>query len=820
MVPGLDNSTVLAPAPADPFAVATTPVDKIGSFSAQLADIHRVKVRGVITEQFPGRGFFMMDSTGGIYAESTDGTPITPGEEVEVIGFPARGVYSTILESAGIRPTGKHQILVPSKIDGNAAVKGSYDAQLVTIAGTVQAVNRIRGSYSLALQSEDGVSFEVTFGDPARAKSPPSIGSKVQVTGICSNKTDVNGDSDAFAIVLRTQDDINLLSSPSWLTTKRAAFILFAFVILTASISAWVLILRRRVRSQTQQIKARLEIEVALEERYRRIFERNLTGLYVATKDGKILDCNETCALILGYPNRLALLKDSEQARLITTEFHKHLQKPSEDGTAQVVNAECRFLSLDGSWKWALVNLRLVNHADPASAIIEAGLIEITDRKAAEEQVQYLAYHDSLTGLPNRSLLKDRLVTALAVAGRHREKVALLFLDLDQFKIINDSLGHSYGDLLLKEVAQRLSRLARQGDTVARVGGDEFIVALTSISHDLDAAIAAERIIEILESDFVIQGQTFKITCSIGISIYPEHGRDDETLIKNADAAMYCAKESGRFAFRFFTDAMNAQVVERRTLENDLRLSLDKNDLFLVYQPQVSLTTGKITGFEALLRWRHPELGLIPPARFIPVAESSGLIIRIGEWVLRTACMQVCKWQNAGLDVPSIAVNVSAVQFRQDGFYDLVKAVLQDTGLAPRCLELEITESLLMSNGDAIFSLLGELKELGVSLAIDDFGTGYSSLSYLRQFPVSRLKIDGSFIKDVPGNADDYAITSAIIEMGKALNLKVIAECVETEAQMSFLKARRCDEIQGYYFSKPLSAEKVENLLKISTVTQ
>jgi diguanylate cyclase (GGDEF)-like protein/PAS domain S-box-containing protein len=820
MVPGLENSTVSAAAPVDPFAIATTPVNKIGIYTAQLTDIHRVKVRGVITARFHGRSFFLMDATGGIYVKSQDGTPIAPGDEVDVIGFPAKGAYSTVLRSASIRPTRGHQTLVPTKIDGDAALKGGYDARLVMITGIVQAINLIPGSYSLALQSEDRVKFEVTFGDSAPVNSAPSVGSKVQLTGICSNKTDENGNPSAFEIVLRTPDDIKLLSSPPWLTSQRAVFLLSAFVILTISVFAWVFMLRRRVRSQTQLIKARLEKEAVLEERYRRIFERNLTGMYVARTDGQILDCNETFALILGYPSRLELLQDSTEAEAITTEFHEHLHRESEDGNAQIVNEECRFLCRDGSWRWALVNIRLVNNADETTAVLEGGLIEITDRKAAESQVQYLAYYDSLTGLPNRSLLKDRLATALASAGRHQEKVAILFLDLDRFKIINDSLGHSFGDLLLKEVAQRLTKLARQGDTVARVGGDEFLVVLTSVNQAADAAIAAERIVKEMEKEFVVQGQTFKVTCSIGISLFPDHGKDDETLIKNADAAMYCAKESGRFAFRFFTDAMNIQVVERLTLENDLRVSLERKDFFLVYQPQMSLASGGITGFEALLRWRHPEMGLVPPNRFIQVAESSGLIVSIGEWVLRTACTQARNWQNAGLEVPSIAVNVSAVQFRQEGFCDLVKTVLKETGLAPRCLELEITESLLMSNGDAISFLLREFKNMGVNLAIDDFGTGYSSLSYLRQFPVSKLKIDGSFIKDVPGNADDSAITAAIIDMGKAMNLKVIAECVETEAQMAFLRTRRCDEIQGYYFSKPLAADQAEALLKFSSVGQ
>jgi len=438
---------------------------------------------------------------------------------------------------------------------------------------------------------------------------------------------------------------------------------------------------------------------------------------------------------------------------------------------------------------------------------------DITDRKLAEEQVQFLAYYDALTRLPNRTLLKDRLSQALASARRRKDKIALLFLDLDRFKDINDSLGHSVGDLLLQDVAARLKRFAREQDTVARLGGDEFLIVLTAVKDSRDAAVAAERLMDVMTSEFVIQGHTLSVSGSLGISMFPEHGADGETLIKNADAAMYCAKTSGRNNLRFFTEDMNAQVGERLTLENSLRLALERNELSLVYQPQMDIATGKITGLEALLSWKHPELGLVPPDKFIRTAENSGLILPIGEWVLRTACSQARKWQDEGLPAVTVAVNVSAVQFRQEGFCKLIRRLLHETGLAPQYLELELTESLLLSNADVTLSVLQGLKAMGLKLAIDDFGTGYSSFSYLRQFQVNKLKIDRSFIRDVATNANDAAITAAIISMTKSLNLKVIAEGVEDEAQMSFLRAHQCDEIQGYYFSRPLTVDKVADKL-------
>jgi diguanylate cyclase (GGDEF)-like protein/PAS domain S-box-containing protein len=434
---------------------------------------------------------------------------------------------------------------------------------------------------------------------------------------------------------------------------------------------------------------------------------------------------------------------------------------------------------------------------------------DITDRKAAEERIQFLAYFDALTELPNRTLLKDRLLKAVAGARRRNEQVALLFLDIDHFKLINDSLGHTLGDRLLKDVAARLKGCVREQDTVARVGGDEFVVVLSGVKGEAEAATAASRIVKTITGKFVVQGHSLNTSCSLGISMFPQHSDDCDTLIKYADQAMYSAKENGRNNFQFFKEDMNTQVVKRLTLENDLRLAIEREEFFLVYQPQMEISSGRIIGLEALIRWQHPKLGLVPPDKFIPITEKTGLILPIGEWVLKTACSQARKWLDDGIYTVPVAVNVSAVQFRQEGFCELIKKVLQETCLPPQYLELELTESLLLSNEDVMFSVLQELKEMGLKLAIDDFGTGYSSLSYLKQFPVNKLKIDRSFIRDISTNSDDAAITTAIINMAKSLNLKVIAEGVETEAQMSFLREHRCDEIQGYYFSKPISAGEV-----------
>jgi diguanylate cyclase (GGDEF)-like protein/PAS domain S-box-containing protein len=563
-----------------------------------------------------------------------------------------------------------------------------------------------------------------------------------------------------------------------------------------------------RKRAEEELYRAHQMLQTILNTIPQRVFWKDRNCTYVG--------CNRAFATEAGLNNPAEIIgkSDFELAWSGTADRYRADDKlVMEQGSAKLNFDETQSRP-DGSLLWLRTNkLPLWDREGKVIGVIGTHE-DITERKVAEERVQYLAYYDALTGLPNRTLLQDRLTKALASARRRKDKVALLFLDLDGFKTINDSLGHSVGDLVLKQVAERLMKWAREQDTVARVGGDEFLIVLTSVKDIPDAAVAAERLMNTMTAAYVVQGHSLGISCSLGISIFPEHGADSETLIKDADAAMYCAKENGCNNFRFFTKDMNAQAVERLTLENGLRLALEKKELFLAYQPQMDIATRRVTGLEALLRWQHPELGLVPPDKFIRIAENSGLIVPIGEWVLRTACSQTRKWQDEGLLAVPVAVNVSAVQFRQASFCELIGRVLRETGLAPQYLELELTESLLLSNAHVTFTVLQDLRAMGVKLAIDDFGTGYSSLSYLKQFPVGKLKIDRSFIRDVAVNPDDAAITTAIISMARSLSLKVIAEGVEDEAQMTFLRAHQCDEIQGYYFSKPLAVDKVADKLR------
>ena len=499
-----------------------------------------------------------------------------------------------------------------------------------------------------------------------------------------------------------------------------------------------------------QDITERRQAEEALrqaEEKYRTIFEDAVVGIFQAIPDGRLLNINHAFASMHGYDSAEQLLADAPNGL-------RHMFVDSEQIDKWAITLEERgiirsdeieVVDRKGAHKWLLVNIRVVRN-DDGDVILHEGTVEdVTVRKLAQKQVDFLAYYDALTGLPNRTLLKDRLNKALASSRRRGDGAAVLFLDLDRFKVINDSLGHSFGDLLLQKVANRLKRELREQDTVSRVGGDEFLIVLTNVANVAEVEKTAARIVRSVTGEYSIQDRLLSVSCSLGISLFPEHGENGETLIKNADAAMYCAKEQGSNASCFFTEEMNARVVERLTLENSLRSAIDRSEMFIVYQPQVDIASSGVTGLEALLRWQHPELGLIKPETFVRIAENSGLISAIGEWVLRTVCSQIREWLNEGLIVVPIAVNVSAVQFRQQGFRELIKRVLHETRLDPRYLELELTESLLLSNADVMFKVLQELKDMGLKLVIDDFGTGYSSLSYLRHFPVTKLKIDRSF---------------------------------------------------------------------------
>ncbi len=559
------------------------------------------------------------------------------------------------------------------------------------------------------------------------------------------------------------------------------------------------------VRDVTEQRQTLAQLELS-----RKIIESTSEAMLVTDAQERILAVNPAFEKITGYP---ALEVIGQKPSLLSSGRHD----------AAFYHGMWEALKASGHWEGEVWDRRKNGEIYPKYLRINAihelagGAVlhyvgvfsDITERKKQEERIEHMAHHDALTGLPNRAALEIHLAAALAMARRNGTQVALLFIDLDNFKTINDSLGHHAGDLLLCEVADRLRSAIRESDQVARLGGDEFVVVVEGIKRSDAVAGVASKIIQAVGQPCLIEEQSLHTSPSIGISIFPDDGDSADVLMRNADTAMYYAKSSGRNNFQFFAEPMNTAANKRLHLESELWRALAENQLLLHYQPQVDLLSGRIVGVEALVRWNHPERGMISPADFIPVAEESGLILPIGHWVLLEACKQAKAWLDSGADMGDMAVNISAHQFKQPEFPASVRRILEETGLPPGRLELEITESAVMHSADSSVNVLVELKAMGVKLAIDDFGTGYSSLAYLRRFPIDRLKIDRSFVADLEGDQDAASLVSSIIALGQSLGLRLVAEGVETSGQADFLREKSCERVQGFHFFRPASAENV-----------
>lgn len=533
-------------------------------------------------------------------------------------------------------------------------------------------------------------------------------------------------------------------------------------------------------------------------------------GFMILDMNQRILTVNPAFTRIFGY-----------SAQEVIGELHNRLRSDQHDDEFYI--ALWHSVHHFGHWRGEVwkrrkngevfpewLSVSAVKDAEGNTTHYIATFTDISLRKTAEAQIQYLSSHDALTGLPNRVLFQDRLENAISVASRDHRRVALLNLDMDNFKLLNDSLGHTAGDALLRGVASRLKRCIRETDSLSRLGGDAFLIALTDIKNIESINTMLMAVLEQVATPMDIVGRTLSLTCSIGVAVYPDDGDQIETLLKRADKAMYHAKEAGRNTYRFFTEQINSDSLEHLRIAHGLRQAVKQNQFMLHYQPQIDLRTGQLIGAEALIRWNHPTEGLVRPEQFVGIAEQTGLIVEMGDWVLCEACRQAVAWQQAGLPPMVVAVNVSAVQFRRGDFEQSVLTALEQSGLAPQYLEIELTESVLLYDMDIMMSLMSRLKNLGVKLAIDDFGAGYSSLSYLKKFKVDRLKIDQSFVRDIARDPEDRAIVSAIVQMARSLHLRSIAEGVETAAQLEFLSEQGCDEAQGYFYSRPIPPEAFE----------
>ncbi|HVS30664.1 MAG TPA: EAL domain-containing protein, partial [Thermoanaerobaculia bacterium] len=541
------------------------------------------------------------------------------------------------------------------------------------------------------------------------------------------------------------------------------------------------------------------------EARYRLLFERNLAGVYRTSTSGQVLDCNDAFARIFGFPSREEMLDSTAVSLYFDAEDRNRLINTLRDQKA-LTNVEARMRRVDGTAVWVLENMTLLDGMH-GQEVIEGTVIDITDRKSAQQEIEYQAYHDMLTGLPNRLLFTDRIGVALAHARRTSRTVAVMFLDLDVFKTINDTLGHAVGDRLLQAISVRLVNSVRAEDTVARIGGDEFTVLLSDVADARGAATVARKILDAVSLPVLVEGHELHVTTSIGIALYPGDGFDAEALLKSADRAMYRAKQLGRNNYQYSTPP---PADDRHLLERRLKQAFERNELTLHYQPIVDLASGRINSVEALLRWNDPVRGMLLPDAFVPLAEESTLIVQMGDWVLRTACAQVRRWHAAGHTSLRVAVNLSARQFQQRDLPAMVARILENTGASPTALEVEITESTAMYNAELSLATMTALREMGVRISIDDFGTGYSSLSYLKRFPIDTVKIDHEFVRNLTTDANDQAIIAAVVSMARALKLRVVAEGVETEEQLAFLRREGCTDMQGYLHSRPAPAADFE----------
>ena len=565
--------------------------------------------------------------------------------------------------------------------------------------------------------------------------------------------------------------------------------------------------------------------EVLFNEQERAQVTLNSIGDAVISTDigGKVTYLNIVAERLTGWLSAEAIGRSMEEVfRIIDSDTRETVQNPLQMATQQNQTVglppTCILIRRDGV-ESAIEDSSAPIH-DRRGQVTGAVMVfhDVSAARALTLKLAHFAQHDSLTDLPNRALLNDRLTQAISLALRHHTALAVLYLDLDRFKHINDSLGHLAGDRLLQSVALRLSECVRATDTVCRLGGDEFVILLSEVAHAHDAAACADKLFQAVRMPFVLGEHEIHVTASIGIVIYPGDGAEVEALLKNADSAMYEAKDRGRNNYQFYRSDLNSSATERQSLEGGLRHAVERNELELHYQPIMNLTTGALAGVEALIRWQHPTLGFVPPSQFIVIAEECGLIVPIGQWVLREACRQAKAWENAGLPSFRLAVNISAVELRSKEFVAGVAAILAETAFDPLRLELELTETFLMQDSKSTSLVLNALKELGVQLALDDFGTGYSSLSYMRRFPIDALKVDQSFVRDLTTDADDASVVSAVIHMAKSLHMRVVAEGVETREQRSFLEEHKCSEAQGFYFSRPLKADALADFLRAASL--
>jgi diguanylate cyclase (GGDEF)-like protein len=733
----LGQFQILQHGPSNPFSLPIRRLGDVMRFAPDLTPEHRIRVRGVVTANRGGSLVSIAHGDYGLFIRTLQGRDLQIGDLVDIAGFASMGEYTPVLEDVVYRKLGTGSAPGPVAVTAEQLFKGDADARLVTVQAELLKQTRTLQEHTLLLTANDRT-FSAVLAGKSSSESVESIaeGSVLELTGTCFVEVYPNKTPKGVQLLLRSPADITVLRRPSWWTTRHALAALAGLFITVIGAFAWITLLRRRVRTQTDALRK-------------------------AEEEGAVI----------------SELAHAMQEVAMERNFSTRVSFTGNDRIAQ----------LGGSFNKMLCELETGDLA----------------KKQVEAMLQQQALTDELTGLPNRRLLSEGLSHALAIAERERHVVALLYIDLDGFKVVNDSLGHTVGDLLLVQVAQSLRARIRKSDTLARLGGDEFTVLLNRVRSREEAELVATALLESLARPFIVEGHEIVIGASIGISVFPEHGADVVTLLQHADSAMYAAKKNGKNQIKSFTPELGSIARERMTLENQLRGAISRGEIHLHYQPEFDVTTGRLVRFEALARWTHPTLGEIPASKFIAIAEESGQIITLGAFLMEMACTEALRWQTIAGYPLQVAVNVSSLQFSRPTIVDEVAQTLQYTGLQPSLLQLELTESIMLSGTVRAATTMQHLRELGVSLAIDDFGTGYSCLSYLPRLPFNVLKIDRSFVRELRPGSGAEAIVRSLITLAHSLQMNVIVEGIETVRQLEMVKMLGGHEAQGYLLGLP-----------------
>ena len=809
-IASLKQVAIVDPPAAIGVSSAPEPVAELRSSDADARFVRPVHLRGNVIWTSPGL-FAIHDPSGTVFVAPSPGASARTGSTVDVIGFPGHGAFGLEIADAAVSLAAVQQAGIEQPLSVSAAeiLRGSLQGRRVRLKARLiaQDVNQTEFVYQL---QDGGQRFNAVLLRSGARSDVVGLArdSVLELTGVAFIQRGNPAWPDSLLIMIESPADITVVSGAGWLTLRRGLAILAVIAACALIPLLWVTSLRRTVRRQTEVIRARLESEVRLENRFRRLFERNLAAVFTWRPDGAIIDCNMAFVHMMGLYAREQMIGRNYWKLAADPVQSERLRSLLKDGALS--NFEAALRRDDGAIVHLLENITPVDAAE--GAVYETTAIDVTLLKENQTELQMArdtAVHDSLidslTNLPNRRHLMELLSSSLEKARREDQVLALLYLDLDGFKLINDSLGHTVGDALLAQVAACLRSWIRPEDTLGRLGGDEFLVILNGLRVRQDAMLVAENLLDVIDSTFHVKGHELAVGATVGISIFPDDSADAEELVQQADSAMYAAKRAGKRRAARFTPEIGSQIHERSTLENLLRGSVSRREIVVHYQPEFELATNRLVRFEALARWIHPTIGEVSPDKFIPIAEESGLIGVLGASVMEQACIEALRWQDESPHPIQVAVNVSGIQLRRKGFAEEVRKILERSGLRPGLLQIEVTESAMLDEGEQAVETLAELKDMGIGLAIDDFGTGYSNLSYLPSLPFDTLKIDGSFIRGLDTKTENSAMVRTMVSLAHNIGLRVVVECVETAGQLELIRALAADEAQGFLLGRPVA---------------